>query len=85
MFHKNVRPFNITEYDMNHEIIEKILSHRYVMKIYSQSPSTNHNRVTGNNWPVIVQHTEKNSYVFIVETAYNRKNQKCLIRHVPTG
>ena len=24
MFHKNVRPFNISEYDMNHEIIKKV-------------------------------------------------------------
>ena len=63
MFHKNVRPFNISEYDMNHEIIEKSLSHRYVMKIYSQSPSTIHNTVTGNNWPVIVQHTEEDNPV----------------------
>ena len=63
MFHKNVRPFNISEYDMNHEIIEKSLSHRYVMKIYSQSPSTIDNTVTGNNWPVIVQHTEEDNPV----------------------
>ena len=48
---------------MNHEIIKKSLSHRYVMKIYSQSPSTIHNRVTGNNWPVIVQHTEEDNPV----------------------
>ena len=58
MFHKNVQPFNISEYDMNHEIIKNSLSHRYVMKIYSQSLSTIHNRVTGNNWPVIVQHRD---------------------------
>ena len=63
MFHKNVRQFNISEYDMNHEIIEKSLSYRYVMKIYSQSPSTIHKRVTGNNWPVIVQHTEDDNSV----------------------
>ena len=48
---------------MNYEIIKKSLSHRYVMKIYSQSPSTIHNRVTGNNWPVIVQHTAEDNSV----------------------
>ena len=48
---------------MNHEIIKKSLSHRYVMKIYSQSPSTIDNTVTGNNWPVIVQHTEEDNPV----------------------
>ena len=63
MFHKNVQPFNISEYDMIHEIIKKSLSHRYVMKIYSQSLSAIHNRVTGNNWPVIVQHTEEDNSV----------------------
>ena len=63
MFHKNVRPFNISEYDMNHEIIKKGLSHRYVMKIYSQSPSTIDNSITGNNWSVIVQHTEEDNSV----------------------
>ena len=63
MFHKNVGLFNISEYDMNNEIVEKSLSHRYVMKIYRQSPSTIDNRVTGNNWPVIVQHTEEDNSV----------------------
>ena len=63
MFHKNVQPFNISEYDMNPEIIKKSLSHRYVMEIYSQSPSTIHYRVTGNNWPVIVQNTEEDNSV----------------------
>ena len=84
MFHKNVQPFNISEYDMNHEIIEKSLSHRYVMKIYSQSPSTIHNRV---------QHTEEDNpvsyekeYICIhCRNSLRQKKPKCLIRHVPTG
>ena len=42
---------------------KKSSSHRYVMKIHSQSPSTIHNRVTGNNWPVIVQYTEEDNSV----------------------
>ena len=63
MFHKNVQPFNISEYDLNNEIVEKSLSHRYVMKIYSQSPPIIDNRVIGYNWPVIVQHTEEDNSV----------------------
>ena len=48
---------------MNNKIVKKSLSHRYVMKIYSQSPSTIDKRVTGNNWLVIVQHTEEDNSV----------------------
>ena len=66
---------------MNHKNIEKSLSHRYVMKIYSQSPSTIYNRVTGNNWPVIVQHTEEDNSVsykkeFICVCCRNSLQQK---------
>ena len=44
-------------------MFHKNVSHRYVMKIYSQSQSTIDKRVTSNNWPVIVQHTEEDNSV----------------------
>ena len=38
LFHKTVKPFNITEYDMNNDIMQKCLSHCYRMTLQKSVP-----------------------------------------------
>ena len=39
LFNKTVKPFNITEYDMNNDIMQNCLSHHYRMTLQKSAPA----------------------------------------------
>ena len=53
LFHKTVKPFNITEYDMNNEIVQKCLSHHYRMTLQKSVAGEKNVETVNNEWPSV--------------------------------
>ena len=53
LFSKTVKPFNIREYDMNNDIVQKCLSHCYRLTLQKSVPATKHVETIKNEWPTI--------------------------------
>ena len=89
LFHKTVQLFHTTQYDMSDETVKQCLSHQYVMKLHRHTSQENDEMRT-HEWPQFVQDDVEHDDIYIMDeftciccnTAYNKKNQKCLTRHV---
>ena len=53
LFLKTVKPFNIGEYDMNNEIVQKCLSHCYKMTLQKLVPGDTNVETVNNDWPSV--------------------------------
>ena len=53
LFSKTVKPFNIREYDMNNDIVQKCLSHHYRLTLQKSVPATKHVETITNEWPTV--------------------------------
>ena len=90
LFNKTVKPFNIREYDMNNDIMQKCLSHHYRLTLQKSVPAKKSVETINNEWPTVEDRKSEadNTYTmseFIgiwCRNVRQKKNQKCLIRHV---
>ena len=90
LFHKTVRPFNIREYDMNNDIVQKCLSHHYRMTLQKSVPGKKNVETVDNEWPTVEDRISVTDNAYTVSeciciwhrNSLQQKNQKCPIRHV---
>ena len=74
---------------MSDETVKECLSHQYVMKLHRHTSQENDEMRT-HEGPQFVQDDVEDDDIYIMdefivyaaETAYNKKTQKCLTRHV---
>ena len=53
LFCKTVKPFELTDFDMGNDIVQKCLSNRYVMKVHKHNKHPSNNEQTSHEWPTI--------------------------------
>ena len=51
MFHKNVKKFIQSAYDVKHPTVRKYLSHRYIMQVYTSQQNTYNTNDQSDKWP----------------------------------
>ena len=88
LFHKTVRLFHTTDYDMSDETVKQCLSHRYVMKLHRHTSQENDEMRT-HEWPQFVQDDVEHDDIYIMDEFICiccknglQKKKKCLTRHV---
>ena len=65
LFHKNVKLFNITDYDMSNESIKECLSHQYVMKLLRHTFHEN-DKMRINKWPQFVPDNVEQDDIYVM-------------------
>ena len=53
LFHKAVKPFKLTDFDVSNDIVQKCLSHRYVMKVHKHNKHPSNNEQSSHEQPTI--------------------------------
>ena len=67
LFHKTVKPFKLTDFDMGNDIVQKCLSHRYVMKVHKHKKHPSNNEQTSHEWPTIHSANQDAEVVYMDE------------------
>ena len=67
LFHKTVKPFKLTDFDMGNDIVQKCLSHRYVMKVHKHNKHPSNNEQTSHEWPTIHSANQDAEVVYMDE------------------
>ena len=89
---KTVRPFNISEYNVSNDVVEKCLSHHFMMRHPGNMISQGIHKTTLMGGPRFQQSTLlvkynalMNIYAYAVRISFNKKIPRCLIKHVQMG
>ena len=64
LFNKTVKPFNIREYDMNNDIIQKCLSHCYRMTLQKSVPAKKSVETINNEWPTVEDRISETDHAY---------------------
>ena len=86
LFNKTVKPFNIREYDMNNDIVQKCLSHLYRMTLQKSFTTKKSVETINNEWPTVEDRISEtdNAYtmseficIWCRNVLQQKKKQKC--------
>ena len=64
LFNKTVKPFNIREYDMNNDIVQKCFSHHYRMTLQKSVPAEKTVETSNNEWPTVEDRISETDHAY---------------------